>query len=181
MNLLTDAFIDEFRIKTEERWKIAMVNPRLYGFQFQQGTRWIPGLSEAGINEFETKLSGQISDELRTVLRHINGTDRPTLNVYGNSGEPHRTSIGVYSYPRDITQIMERIQDVKNEWKEIKEVLKEEGFELKENMILVPFYIHRYVVCGPNRSPGPILSIHGVDAIVYASNLRQYLENEFLS
>ena len=181
MSPLTDAFVTEFRMKTQQKWKVVKINPEIHGFQFQQGTRWLPGLSEPEINEYEAKLGGQFSDDLRRVFRHINGTDLPTLNVYGNSGEHHGTSVGVYSFPRDFAQIAGRIQDARDNWKEIEEILKEQGdFELKKNMILVPFYIHRYIVCGPDRASGPVLSIHGTDVIVYADNLHQYLESEFL-
>ena len=171
----------DFRAKTHDQWKHAKINTRIYGFQFQAGTQWNPGLSDSDINEYENELNCQFSNELRTVLRHINGTDKPTLNIYGNCGEPYCTGVGVYSYPRDIGRIKERIEDLKNDWKEIKEYLEEDDFIITEDMSLVPFYIHRYVVCGPNRTSGPVLSIHGSDAIIYAESLRQYLEKEFVN
>jgi len=41
----------------------------------------------------------------------MNGTDKPALNVYGNSGQPRRESVGVYSYPRDVEIVKRLMQD----------------------------------------------------------------------
>jgi hypothetical protein len=42
--MLTDDFLTQFQKTTEARWASTATNPILYGFQFQQGTRWHPGL-----------------------------------------------------------------------------------------------------------------------------------------
>jgi len=117
---------------------------------------------------------------MRRLLRHINGTDQPTLNVYGNCGQAFRTSPGVYSCPRDFDHIMSCIEGVASDRLEIAAILRAEGFDLQDAAALLPFYFHRFVVCGADRESSTVLSIMGTDAIVYAEDLRWYLQSEFL-
>ena len=120
--------------------------------------------------------------DFNAFLRAMNGTDLPTLNVYGYCGEPHRKSVGVYSYPRDIELVKRRIEDISGSRAEIASDLAEQGFELLPEAMLVPVFIHRYVVCSSNPEDSVVLSIvvRDTDAIVYANSLKEYLEKEFL-
>ena len=96
-------FFAEFKTKTEDRWAAEDVtNPAVYGFQFQQGTRWNPGLSPDEINQFEDAVAAQFPSDFRTMLQYMNGTDLPSLNVYGDSGEPHKTAFTLDAFPRDL-------------------------------------------------------------------------------
>jgi hypothetical protein len=95
--MLNSDFLAEFKRATEANWSRRSINPILYGFQFQQGTRWNPGLSDELIREYEHVLKVRFNNDLRAFLRAMNGTDLPTLNVYGSCGEPHGKSVGVYS------------------------------------------------------------------------------------
>jgi len=170
-----------FKSQTEKHWKSREINSGIYGFQIQPKTRWRPGLSEAEIDGFQRDLRVEFSRPLKIVLRHINGTDTPNLNVYGNSGESHRTRVSAYSYPTDLDLAKELIAGVEGQRADIKATLLEEGFDLKDNVSLVPFYLHRFVVCSQSEEYSPVLSIMGTDAIVYAPTLRSYLEVEFLT
>jgi hypothetical protein len=60
--------------------------------------------------------------------------------------------------------------------------LSEQGFDLPTGAGLVPIYGHRYVVCTSNLNSSVVLSVvvHDVDAIVYRTCLREYLERDFL-
>ena len=111
----------------------------------------------------------------------INGTDIPTLNVYGMCGEPHRTSVGAYSFPRDLSIVKECIKEVHKDFPAIASVLLKGGFELERNASLVPIYGHRYIVCGSDLNQSPVLSIVGTDAVVYGDSLHIYLQAEFLT
>ena len=71
-------------------------------------------------------------------MRELNGTDLPTLNLYGSSGEPHRKSVGVYSYPRDIEIVKQRIEETHANRAEIAADLAGQGFELPVEATLVP-------------------------------------------
>lgn len=180
--MLDGDFLRGFKQATETKWLKKSINPAIYGFQFQQGTRWNPGLSDDLIADYESALRVRFPHDLKAFLREMNGTDLPTLNVYGFCGEPHRNSVGVYSYPRDIEIVKQRIERISSSRTEIAADLAEQGFELLPEANLVPIYSHRYVVCSSNLDSSVVLSIvvRGVDAIVYGNSLREYLEEEFL-
>jgi hypothetical protein len=139
-------------------------------------------LSNEQVTEYEGVLRARFLCDLRAFLREMNGTDLATLNVYGSCGEPHRESVGVYSYPRDIEVVKERIEHLRASREEIAADLSGQGFELPIQASLMPFFGHRYVVCTPDVDSSVVLSIvvNSTDAIVYGSSLREYLENEFL-
>jgi hypothetical protein len=62
------------------------------------------GLSAEQIAEYENALGtkSKFPHDFKAFLQAMNGTDLPTLNVYGYCGELPRNSVGVYSYPRDV-------------------------------------------------------------------------------
>ena len=179
--MLSD-FLTEFKRATEAEWSEKSINPTLYGFQFQRGTRWNPGLSDEMIREYEGVLGVRFPHDFKAFLRKMNGTDLPTLNVYGSCGEPHREWVGVYSYPRDIETVKEQIEHIRTSRSEIAADLAEQGFGLPSEASLVPVFDSRYVVCTSDLNNSVVLSIvvHDVDAIVYGNSLKEYLENEFL-
>ena len=178
--MLSDDFLTQFKQATEAKWSEKSINPTLYSFQFQRGTRWNPGLSEEMLTEYESILGVRFPHDFKTFLRRMNGTDLATLNVYGLCGEPHRKSVGVYSYPRDIEIVKQRIEDIRVSRAEIVTDLVEQGFELSPEARLVPVFSSRYVVCTSNLESSVVLSvvIHAVDAIVYGNTLREYLEED---
>jgi hypothetical protein len=178
--ILDHQFLLEFRRKTEAHWESAQISPELYGFQFQPGTRWNSGLTDAEIETYESTLNVRFPNDFKSLLRVINGTDLPTINIYGFSGEPHRTSAGVYSYPRDLSLVRKLRKDLSNDRQAIAAVLLEQGFVLEEAAELVPIYGHRYIVCDPDSNRSVVLSIVGTDAIVFGDSLKAYLEAEFL-
>jgi hypothetical protein len=51
--MLSAGFLAEFKRATEARWREAAINPTLYGYQFQRGTRWNTGLSDEQVAEYE--------------------------------------------------------------------------------------------------------------------------------
>jgi hypothetical protein len=180
--MLESGFLERFKQATEAKWRVESINPTMYGFQFQQDTRWNAGLSNEQIADYESALKARFPHDFRAFLRKMNGTDLPTLNVYGSCGEPHCQSVGVYSYPRDIELVKRRIEDISGSRAEIASDLLEQGFHLPPEAMLVPVFAHRYIVCSSNLDDSVVLSIvvHDTDAIVYANSLREYLDKEFL-
>ncbi len=176
-------FFAEFKTKTEDRWAAEDVtNPAVYGFQFQQGTRWNPGLSPDEINQFEDAVAPQFPSDFRTMLQYMNGTDLPNLNVYGHSGEPHKTAFTLYAFRRDLPIVKARIADIEDDRDEIAEVLLEyESFTLSSDAVLVPIYGHRFLVCDGNPTHSRVLSIVGADVITSGLDLQSYLMREFLN
>jgi hypothetical protein len=177
---ITDS-LAEFRRATEAKWSNTLINPTIYGFQIQQGTRWNVGLSVKLIEEYESVLSSHFPNDLRSFLLEMNGTDLPELNVNAPAGS-QRESAGVYSYPRDIEIVKTLVERTRTSKDEIISDLAWQGFDLTEEASLVPIYGHRYVVCTPDLNSSTVLSIvvHDTDAIVYGNSLMEYLETEFL-
>ena len=132
------------------------------------------GLSDDKIAEFQGLLGTQFPQDFRVLLRAMNGTDLPTLNVYANCGEPARQWVGVYSYQRDLGIVRRLIEDVSKDRIGLTDTLAQEGFALQPTAALVPVYGHRYLVCtSPDSSV--VLSIDDSDdAIVYGNSLKEF-------
>ena len=175
-------FLAELKTKTEaKRAAEDVINPTVYGFQFQQGTKWNPALSPDEIKEYEDAINARFTNDFRAMLRHVNGTDIPNLNVYGNTGAPHTTAFTLYAFRRDLHIVKERIAAFGVNRDEIAEVLLEyEQFTLACDAVLLPIYGHRYLVCAGNRTQSRVLSIVGTDVITYGLNLQSFLIREFL-
>jgi hypothetical protein len=179
--MLTSEFLAEFKRVTEAHWHDRQIIPHIYGFQFQQSTRWNPGLSDEKIAEYENVLGVHFPYDFRAFLRAMNGTDLPTLNIYGYRPEPPHTSAGVYSYPRDIELIKELIEEVLEYRDALTTTLAAENFDLTTAISLVPVYEHRYLVCTAALSGSVVLSLNSVEeAAVYATSLQEYLQREFI-
>jgi hypothetical protein len=180
--MVTQEFLREFKRATEEKWDEKSIDPTLYGFQFQRGTRWNAGLSEDLIAEYEGLLGLKFPIDFKAFLREMNGTDLPTVNVYGSCGERNQLSTGVYSYPRDIELAKIRIQQIAEIRSAFIADLAAQGFCLPADAQFAPFYVHRFIVCSSDRRSSVVLSIQpsGPDAIVYGNSLQDYLLREFL-
>ena len=127
MTMLDSKFLAEFKRATEAKWSRKSIDPSLYGFQFQRGTRWNPGLPDEQIAEYEHTLSVRFPHDFSAFLKAMNGTDLPTLNIYGRSGYPQRQSVGVYSYPRDTNMVKQRIEDLHGRRAEATDALAEQA------------------------------------------------------
>jgi hypothetical protein len=174
-SMLTSDFLVDFKMKTEAKWAAKQLDRSLYGFQIVRGTRWLPGLSDAQILDYERDLKVTFPPDYRLLLRHLNGTDRETVNIYGDCGEPHRTDIGVYSYPRDLSRVRGLLEEWSQDWPEISAV-----YGLSDQDRCVPIYAHRGILCRSAGGDAPVFSIMGDDAVLYESDLRSYLIREFL-
>ena len=180
--MLSSNFLTEFKRATEVKWHERPINPNIYGFQFQQGTRWNPGLSEEKIAEYENTLGVRFPYDFRAFLGAMNGTDLPTLNIYGYRPEPPHTSVGVYSYPRDVELIKHLMKEVRENRNALTATMAEQGFDLPIAANPVPICGNRYLLCTSDLDSSVVLSIHsGEDAIMYGTSLQEYLQREFLS
>src|SRR5258707_15443409 len=180
--MLDNAFLTELKRATEVAWGRISINAQIYGYQFQTGTRWNAGLSPTEIDEYECVLGVRFPDDFKIFLRAMNGTDLATVNVFGTSNTPPRESVGVYSYPRDIEIVKTLIEHIRPSRTEIAAHLDAQGFDLPQDANLVPIFSNRYLVCSSDLNSSVVLSlvVNDIDAIVYESSLRGYLEKEFL-
>jgi hypothetical protein len=181
--MLSADFLAEFKRTTEQKWGQQSFDPTLYGFQFQRSTRWMPGLSDNEIADYEDVLGTKFPHDFRTFLRAMNGTDLPTLNVYGSGGLVPRQSPGFYSYSRDVEVVKHLIEVVQENRDDIALDLASQGFHLPAQASLVPICGHRYVVCTRKLNTSAVLSVvvYDIDAIVYANSLQEYLRKDFLA
>ncbi len=175
-------FLKTFRRATEELWRRTPINPDIYGFQFPPGTRWNRGLSAETILEYENALGVQFPHDFKLFLGEMNGTDLATLNISGSSGLPQRESVGVYSYARNIEIVKARIDHLRPSRAEITRDFAGQGFDLSQEVNLVPISSHRCLACTSDLNSSVVLSIvvEDTDAIVYGNSLKEHLEREFL-
>ncbi len=178
---ITSDFIRGFLAKTEKKWSNHKINNGIYGFQFQPGTKWNPGLSKEEIDAYQAELKIQFPTDFIAFLKHANGTNLQTVNVFGNDGNPHAHAPGVYSYPRDLKIIKQRIEWLKQDWNAALECLELDDEIFGKNPKFIPFYSHRYILSGLNPQGSIVCSIDGTDAIIYGASLTEYLQAEFLS
>lgn len=178
--MLTEQFIADFKARTEASWRLHELDPEIHGFQIQRGTRWNPGLSEDQIKRYEHDLGFAFPPALRLFLAHLNGTDIPTLNVYGHSGEPHRTRPGIYAWPRDLATVKESLRWVREDWKDYESVLASVGLGGKK-ADLFPFFHDNCIVCGPDFPEMPVITIDQHYAVLYDGGFGDYLERRFLN
>jgi hypothetical protein len=75
-----------FKEQTEALWANAELDPRVYGYQIRRGTRWNPGLRMEEIDAYELALGVSFPASFRRMIALMNGTDLPTINLYGSSG-----------------------------------------------------------------------------------------------
>ena len=181
--MIDSDFLTELKLSTEKKWSSLTIDPSIYGFQFQRGTRWLPGLSDEQIADYEDVLGVKFPDDFRIFLGAMNGTDLPTLNIFGSSGVPQRQSPGVYSYPRDVAVVKQLIEVVHENRDDVALDLASQGFHLPAQASLVPVCGHCYVVCKRKLNTSAVLSIvvDDVDAIVVGNSLRNYLTKRFLA
>lgn len=165
-------FFEWLREASHAHWETVSIDRTICGFQIQPGTKWLPGISDGEIDAFETALAFRFPEALRVFLRYMNGTDRETVNVYADGGEPYRNGVGYYSFPRDLEAVKEKIRWICDSF-EI-----DEGY-VHENDIphILPLVAHRFLVADRCKTH-PVLSMYGTDVIPYARDLRTFLVND---
>jgi hypothetical protein len=172
-DLQTPTNLNEFfhwlKKESEKQWENIEINKVIYGFQLQKGTKWLPGLTDAQITEYEKLLGFGFPEIYKMFLKCMNGMDKETINVYGESGESYKYGVGYYSYPRDINTVKENIDWICKEFKTTQQEL-----DKKEIPHIVPIVSHRFLVmdrCETN----PVLSMYGNDVVPYADSLNNFL------
>lgn len=155
--------------KTSEKvWENIEIKRGISGFQTQKETKWLDGLSEDEIKEFEVELGFEFPEIYKRYLRNLNGTDKPAKNIYGNED-----SVGFapnfYSYPRDLDVIKDRIKWIYDEF-----LVDEEEVKRVKIPHILPIVGHRFLIAD-NCAENPVLSMYGRDVIPYAPNLQEFL------
>ncbi len=164
-----ERFFPWLKRESEKLWESVELKRYIYGFQFQAGTKWNPGLNDGEIARFENEMGFEFPNMYKLFLKTMNGTDKDTINIYGSSGEPARFGTGYYAYPKDIDAVREMI-----DW--IYESCNVTSNEVEATRIphILPVVSHRFLVVD-RCSSNPVLSMHGNDIIPYATDLMAFL------
>jgi hypothetical protein len=154
---------------SEKQWQTTELNRTIFGFQIQKGTKWLKGLSDSDIAEYERIMGFGFPEVYKQFLKQMNGTDKQTINIYGESGEPYRYSVGFLSFPRDLELVKTKIAVVLEAFQ-----ITPRAVEQQTIPHIMPIIEHRFLVM--DRCEGNlVLSIYEDDLILYASSLPQFL------
>ena len=167
-----DAFFVWLKKTSEKQWETIELKRIIYGFQIQKGTKWLEGLSDTAIAEYERIMGFEFPEVYKLFLKQMNGTDKQTINIYGESGEPYRYGVGFYSYPRDLELVKERIAWILGAFQITPGAVEQQAIPH-----IMPIIEHRFLVMD-HCEGNPVLSIYEDDSILYATSLPRFLVNE---
>lgn len=168
-------FFRRLKQESEEYWANTEINKTIYGFQIQKGTKWLPGLDSNQIAEYESEIGFGFPNTYKDFLLSMNGTDKETVNVYGNSGYSYAYGVGYYSYPRDLEIVKEQIKWIYDSFG-----VTAEDIETNEIPHIMPIVSHRFLVIDRHER-NLVLSMYGDDVIPYSSSLQQFLIDDIFN
>lgn len=135
---------------SEKVWENTEMKLGVFGFQTQKETKWLEGLSEEEIAEYESELGFSFPEIYKFYLRNMNGTDKPAINNYEDSKEVAYAS-NYYSFPRDLEIVKDRIKWIYEEF-----LVDEEEVRRKNIPHIIPFVGHRFLIAD-NCVENPVL------------------------
>ena len=165
-------FYKWLKIKSEEAWEKVEIDKGIYGFQIQKNTKWLKGLSDGEIEEYESVLRVKFPRSYKLFLRNMNGTDKLGVNVYAQDGNSYSFNPMYYSYPRDLEIVKDCINWVYQSYKITFEFILHNSIAN-----ILPIVGHRFLVLN-DCSFNPILSIYGNDCVFWDTSLRNFLLND---
>jgi hypothetical protein len=165
-------FFQWLKSESENYWQTIEINSGIYGFQIRQETKWLPGLSENEIVGYEKELGFQFPEIYKEFLRCMNGIDKLTVNIYGESGEEYQYAPGYYAFPRDLEAVVEQIMWVYDSCDITKEKIEEQQIPH-----IIPVVAHRCLIADRCDS-NPVLSMYGSDIIPYSPDLQRFLVDD---
>lgn len=199
-----DDFLEWLRRETEKAWK--SYEPRTLedyqaanvgGVDWQTGTKWGPGLSEAEIAEAEQRFGLQFPPDYRQFLAILHAPDKPMSGaLFEGSDLVASNSPSFYNWKTDEDEIRWALSwpikgilfDVEHnklwlaEWGQRPDTEQKRASLIKnlaaEATPLIPVFGHRYLVGSPLESGNPVLSMYQADIIAYGQDLRSYLITE---
>ena len=167
----TVLFFQEVKRLSEQCWSLTQPNKDVYGFQVQENTTWMPGLSDADLLKFQDVIGFSFPEPLINFYKVMNGLSKPGINMYGSDGTKPTFSRIFYSYPQDIDKIKELIK-----WVYDANLISENDLLQLNISRIFPICGHRFMLIDV---PGnPILSMYGDDIIFWADDLSKLLANE---
>lgn len=189
-----EAFLSWFRERTEAAWSgypaiTLNTYPRLEVYDWQQGTHWLPGLTEAEITAVEKRWNVPFPPDYRLFLSRLHAPDRLLAGVFKNDDGTLELDYdhSFFNWQAD-ERVIQGCSDVLVDgllWKKPEEVKRAERPHLQKVVQaapkLIPINGNRYLLAEPCQEGNPVLSIYGRDMIVFAANFRDYLIRELLN
>jgi hypothetical protein len=163
-----NVFFSWLKKMSEKVWENVELKRGVFGFQNQRETKWLEGLSEEEITEYENELGFAFPKIYKFYLRNMNGTNKPAINNYGDS-EVVAYAADYYSFPRDLEIVKDRIKWIYDEF-----LINEEEVKRKNIPHIIPIVGHRFLIAD-NCAENLVLSMYGRDVIIYAPNLQKFL------
>ena len=163
-----NVFFGWLKKMSEKVWENVQLKRGVFGFQTQKETKWLEGLSEEEITDYEIELGFAFPEIYKFYLRNMNGTDKPAINNYGDS-ETVAFAPDYYSFPRDSEVVKDRIKWIYDEF-----LVNEEEVKREKIPHIIPIVGHRFLIAD-NCAENPVLSMYGRDVIIYAPNLQKFL------
>jgi hypothetical protein len=168
------------------------------GSDWQQGTRWLGGLSEQEITTIEQRYHVRFPPDYRLFLQVLHSVDRPHMGArYVDSNMIPSTAPSFFHWQNDIEAIQAAYEwlveglffDVQENdlWPQswgVKPTTAEAQEARVRELVnaapkLIPVFGHRYLLAEPCEAGNPVLSIYQSDMIIYGVDLRHYLLVEF--
>lgn len=164
------------------------------------GAKWI-GMKENEIDDIEKENNIKFSSYHREFLKILHTTDKKQVfertTTFDEDAEVfYEERSYFYNWNTDIENIKRQLNDV---YEDLLKSTTERGFWLKSWGIrpesiderkatfvnwynkapkLIPINGHRFVISEPKNADNAILSVVGIDTIIYGVNMRNYLLNE---
>jgi len=206
------AFLDWFRVTTETYW--ASYQTKAFeqyvargtgGWDWQTGTRWVGGMSEAELNAAEARWLVRFPPDFRLFLSTLHTVDRPMVGAHF-SEDNHLVPVerpSFYDWRPGLDGPPVSFEGLNGAFDWLCEGINfdiEHGLwlpswgtrpataegcrqRLRELLAqapkLLPLYEHRFLLAEPCRSGNPVFSIWQTDIIVYGLDLREYFLWEF--
>lgn len=195
-------FLNWLRAETERVWRDVndwtledFQRAGLVGARWRRGTNWTGGLDDTTIDGIEQRHEFRFGPQHRLFLQTLHSTTPDRLGA-DYSGDGRNLGLvdspGFYDWQRDEDELGEQMAGVL-EWltdEIIAQGVWRAGWGLQPTgedarharmtglisaaPTLVPIFGHRYVVAGYDA----VLSVYGLDTIVYGNDLRDYLLHE---
>jgi hypothetical protein len=201
-----EAFLRWFQERTEETWQRhqtrtfeEFVASGVGGRDWQQGTRWLGGLSEQEIVAIEQHYHTHFPPDYRLFLQMLHSVDR--LRV-GARYVDDKTMIPIttpsfYHWQRDTQAIQTAyawlveglVFDVQQNdlwaqsWGAKPNTAEAQEVRMRELVNaaskLIPIFEHRYLLAEPCKTGNPVISIYQSDMIFYGTDLHNYFLTDF--
>ncbi|HEX6541958.1 MAG TPA: hypothetical protein VF040_09410 [Ktedonobacterales bacterium] len=196
-------FLDWFRARTEATWSTCPVptlerfeERRVFGCDWQPGTRWLGGLAEEQMAAVEHNWALRFPPDYRLFLKHLHAVDRPMKCREGRKAASDlptlRDAPSFYNWLTEGAIVRERLDDLvmglefdveeaglwRPTWGTRPATAEARAKRVRALVEaaprLIPVFGHRYLLAEPCRLGNPVFSIVQSDLIIYGADLRTY-------